>query len=66
MVDPRRALVRRGDAHLLEETEVMVVGAARNPQEGRSRVSRLHLEAQHVAVEADTALDVGDPQDQVL
>src|SRR5213593_420152 len=44
----------------------MVVPGAGDLQEGRVRIESLDLEAHDVAVEAHAALDVRDPQDQVL
>ena len=56
----------RRHARLLEQAEVVVVGAAGNLHEGRVRIPPLHLEAQHVAVEPHAPVDVRDPQDEVL
>src|SRR5688572_19075898 len=66
VVHARHALVRRRHPRLLEEAQVMVVGAAGDAQEGRARVPRLHLEAQDVHVEAHAALHVRDPEHEVL
>src|SRR4030095_6006103 len=66
VVHPRDALVRRCPAPLLEHAKRMVVGAAGDAEEGRARIPRLHLEAQHVHVEADAALHVRDPEDEML
>src|SRR5437764_298070 len=60
------SLVGRPQARLLEETEVVVVAAAGNREEGGARIATLDLEAEHVAVEAHAALDVADPQHEVL
>src|SRR5258705_10860491 len=45
---------------------MVILAAARDAQEGRVRVARLHLEAEDVAVEAHAAVDVGDPEHEVL
>src|SRR5213079_2029667 len=66
VVHARGALVGRRHAGLLEQAEVVIVGAAGNPQERRRRVTGFHLEAEHVGVEAHAALDVRHPQHQVL
>src|SRR5262249_21317162 len=61
-----RALVGPRDARLLEEPQVMVFGAARDAQERRVGIAGFHLEAEHVTVEPHAALDVGDPEHEVL
>src|SRR5712691_9059680 len=66
VVHAHRAIVGSGDAGLLEEAQVMVLGAPRDAQERRIGISRLHLEAEDVAVEPHAALDVGHPEHQVL
>ena len=66
MVQARHALVGLRHARLLEEAQVVVVVGAGDPQEDRAGTPPLHLEAEHLAVEAHAALDVRDPQDQVL
>src|SRR5438128_3190125 len=54
------------DAGVLEQAEMMIVGRARDLEERSTREAALHLEAQHVEVEARAALDVGDVEDQML
>ncbi len=44
----------------------MVVAAPRDPHERRLRNAVRDLEAEHVAVEALAALDVGDPEHEML
>jgi len=66
VVHARHALVGTGHARLLEQAEMVVVGGSGDLQEGRVRIASLDLEAHDVAVEAHAALDVSDPQDQVL
>src|SRR5687767_11289261 len=66
VVHARHALVRRPDPGLLEQSEIVIVPAAGDAEKRRLRALRLHLEAEHVPVEPHAALDVGDPQHEVL
>src|SRR5512132_1225337 len=66
VIHARHALVGRAQRRLLEEPQVVIVAAAGNRQERGVRIAALDLEAEHVAVEAHAALDVADPQHEVL
>src|SRR4029453_6983413 len=60
------ALVGERHAGLLEQPEVVIVRRSRDLQERGGRMAPLDLEAHDVAVEAHAALDVRNPEDQVL
>src|SRR2546421_2306738 len=66
VVHARHALVGRTQSRLLEEAQVVIVAAARDREERGVGIATLHLEAQHVAVEAHAALDVTHPQHEML
>src|ERR1700675_1327405 len=66
VVHARHALVGPRDTGLLEKTKVMIVGGAGDPEEGRVGMPHLHLEPEHLGVEAHAALDIGHPQDEML
>src|SRR5205823_7920398 len=66
VIHARDALVGARHARLLEQAEVVIVRGARNLQERGGRMTSLDLEAHDVAVEPRTALDVRDPENQVL
>ena len=66
MIHAGDAFAGAPDAGVLEQAEMMIVGRARDLEERSAREAALHLEAQHVEVEARAALDVGDVEDQML
>src|SRR5574338_779642 len=66
VVHAHRALVHAVHARLGEQTEMVVLAAARDAEERGVGIAGLHLEAQHVAVEAHASVHVGDPEHQVL
>src|SRR5207244_13058032 len=66
VVHARRVLVGLAHSRLLEEAEVVVVAAPRDPHERRLRITVRDLEAEHVAIEALAASDVGDPEHEML
>jgi hypothetical protein len=66
VIHARHALVRLPHARLLEQAQVVIVRRARNFQERGVRIAALHLEADDVAIKRDAALDIRDPEHQVL
>src|SRR5262245_29505268 len=66
VIHARDALVRRADPPLLEQPEVVIVGRAGNPEERAPGPLGLHLEAEHLRVEAHAPLDVRHPQHEML
>src|SRR5512141_773033 len=66
MVHARHALVGLLRALLLEQAQVMIVLRTGDLEEGRVGIPLRHLETQQIAVEADAALRVRNPQHEVL
>jgi 2-keto-4-pentenoate hydratase/2-oxohepta-3-ene-1,7-dioic acid hydratase in catechol pathway len=66
VVHARGALVGLAQSRLLEQPEVVIVAAPRDPHERGLRITMRDLEAEHVAVEALAAPYVGDPEHEML
>src|SRR5262249_5933522 len=66
VIHTRDVLVGWPQSGLLEEAEVVIVAAAGDTHERGVRIAMRDLEAEHVAIEAHAALDVRDPQHEML